>query len=104
MTNEWIVDRLGTLKAKMSDLAIEYDNLKGLLEDQGPGAYEGVLYRATVSTYDRHTLDMEAVKEHLSYQFLTAHTHTKEVTKVNVVARNARNVIAVVEALAEKNV
>ena len=104
MTTEQIVDQLGVLKAQIADLVLDYEYIKSLLVDLGDGAYEGTSYRATVSTFDRHTLDMEAVRKHLSRQFLVAHTETKEVTKVNVVARNARNMVAVLEAFAEKNV
>jgi N-methylhydantoinase B/oxoprolinase/acetone carboxylase alpha subunit len=86
------IDRLGELKAQIAELEREADKLKDIVRELGAGAYEGERYRATVSMFDRETLDMEAVREKLSPQFLRAHTRVKEVTVVKVTARNNLNV------------
>ena len=83
------IDRLGLLKAQLSELAREEKELKAVLIEQGPGAYEGDLFRVTVSQSERETLDMEAVREKLTRQFIAAHTVVTPVTTVRVVARKA---------------
>ena len=86
------VDRLGELKARIAELEREEKELRDTVVELGPGAYEGERYRVTVSATERSTLDMEAVREKLSAQFIRAHTKTKEVTVVRVTARNNINV------------
>ena len=81
------IDRLGNVKAQIAALKKEEDALKAVLIENGPGAYEGDTWRATVSVADRETLDMEAVREKLTPQFIRAHTNVTEVTSVRVVAR-----------------
>jgi N-methylhydantoinase B/oxoprolinase/acetone carboxylase alpha subunit len=81
------IDRLGNVKAQIAALKKEEDTLKAVLIENGPGAYEGEIWRATVSVADRETLDMDAVREKLSVQFIRAHTNVAEVTTVRVVAR-----------------
>ena len=81
------IDRLGNVKAQIAALKKEEDALKAVLIENGPGAYEGDTWRATVSVSDRETLDMEAVREKLTPQFIRAHTNVTEVTSVRVVAR-----------------
>jgi hypothetical protein len=83
------IDELGQLKAQMAELARREKELKNLLIEVGPGAYEGELFRVTVSESARETLDMEAVREKLSPQFLRAHTRVTPVTTVRVTARNS---------------
>lgn len=82
------IDRLGFLKAQIAELAREEKELKAALIAHGPGAYEGELYRATVSECERETLDMDAVRAKLTAQFIRANTNTTTVTMVRVVARN----------------
>ena len=86
------VDQLGLLKAKISELKTEEDTLRAILVEAGPGAYEGEFYRATVSESERHTLDMEAVREKLSKKWIAEHTNTTEVVMVRVTSRNGRSV------------
>jgi hypothetical protein len=84
------IDRLGVVLAQKAELMAEEKLLKGVLVDNGVGAYEGDFYRATVSMSERETLDMKAVREKLSAQFIRAHTNVTEVTMVRVVARNGK--------------
>jgi hypothetical protein len=91
LTLEQRVDLMGQLKAQMSNLDNEYDKLKSLmLEDAGIGAFEGETFRVTISITSRETLDMEAVRNHLSPQFIRAHTRTTESPTVRVTARKGK--------------
>lgn len=81
------VDELGALKASIADLTARETYLKQLIAGDGPGAHEGLDWRATVSVSVRETLDMEAVRAKLSPQFIRAHTRETEVTTVRVSAR-----------------
>jgi hypothetical protein len=62
--------------------------LRAVLIEQGPGAYEGELFRATVSESERATLDMAAVRAKLSRQFIQANTTVTPVVTVRVAARS----------------
>jgi hypothetical protein len=88
LTLEQRIDMMGQLKAQMSNLEKEYDKLKNLVvEDVGVGAFEGETFRVSISVSSRETLDMEAVRNHLSPQFIRAHTRVSESTTVRVTAR-----------------
>lgn len=88
LTLEQRIDLMGQLKAQMATLEKEYDKLKALVvEDVGVGAFEGEMFRVSISVSSRETLDMEAVRNHLSPQFIRAHTRTTESTTVRVTAR-----------------
>lgn len=91
LTLEERIDLMGDFKARMSNLEAEYDELKALvLEDVGVGAHEGHLFRVSISVSTRETLDMEAVRNHLSPQFIRAHTKSNEVTVTRVTARKGK--------------
>src|SRR5262245_41865195 len=83
------IDRLGYLRAEIAALKIQEKALQSVLIEQGPGAYEGEEFRATVSVSDRASLDMAAVRAKLSPQFIRANTSYTSVTMVRVVSRNA---------------
>jgi hypothetical protein len=85
-----IVDRLGLVKAQIAKLTLEEKDLKGVLASHGAGAYEGELYRATVSHSELETLDMDAVRAKLSRKFIEGHTKTTPVITVRVFARSGR--------------
>lgn len=89
-----LVDELGAVKAQIAALAERETALKQALAESGPGAYEGKTFRATVTESVRETLDMKAVREKLSPQFIAAHTNVTPVTTVRVVARSAALVAA----------
>ena len=86
---ELSIDRLGELLAQIAALESEANKIKAALKKSGPGAYEGDLFRATVSVSERESLDMEAVREKLSPQFIRAHTRVTPVSTVRVVSRIA---------------
>jgi hypothetical protein len=83
-----LVDELGHIKAQMANLVMREKALKTQLIDAGVGAYEGDDYRASVSHSVRETLDMDAVREKLTPQFIAAHTRATDVFSVRVSARN----------------
>ena len=89
------VDQLGNIKAQLAELQRKERELKDILIEQGPGEYDGDMFRATVSTSERGTLDMEAVRAKLSPQFITANTNVTEVTAVRVVARKTTRRVVV---------
>lgn len=83
------IDQLGHIKAQIADLQNTEKELRAVLIEHGAGAYDGELFRATVSESQRESLDLEAVRAKLSPQFLRAHTRFTEVVTVRVVARRA---------------
>jgi hypothetical protein len=87
VTNLPDIDRLGALLAHIAELSAQADLIKAQLKELPDGAYEGKLFRVTVSTSTRETLDMAAVRAHLSRQFIQAHTRETETQTVRVVAR-----------------
>ena len=91
MTNlSTTIDALGELKARIAELTKLEKELKQALEELPAGAYEGELFRLSISVADRETLDMEAVRAHLSRQFIVAHTNVTTVRTLRVAARNGR--------------
>jgi hypothetical protein len=85
------IDALGELKAQIAALQTKEKELKKALGDLKPGAYEGDLFRLTLSQSIRETLDMDAVREKLSPQFITAHTRQTEVRTFKLGARTGKN-------------
>lgn len=55
------IDRLGRLLAKVADLTAEADAIKDILKSSELTEFEGKLFRATVSTSERVTLDSKMV-------------------------------------------
>ena len=84
------IDTLGHLLAQIADLTKRADAIKSSLRELGDGAYEGELFRVSVSTSQRETLDMKAVREKLSPQFIRAHTNVTDVVTVKCAARNGK--------------
>lgn len=82
-----LVDEIGTMKARLAPLLAQLKELEGSLKAYGPGRYQGAAYEATISLSERETLDMKAVREKLSRQFITANTRVTEVSTLKVTAR-----------------
>jgi hypothetical protein len=88
LTIEEKIDALGKLKAKIADLELYEKDLKNaLIDDIGSGSVDGKTFRCSISTSKRETLDMEAVRAHLSPQFIRAHTKVSESPVVRISAR-----------------
>lgn len=88
------IDTLGDIKARIAELQIKEKALKEALGDLEPGAYEGDLFRLSISETRRETLDMDAVREKLSPQFITAHTRSTDVRTLKLSARNGKALAA----------
>jgi hypothetical protein len=84
-----LIDALGKLKAQIADLQKQEEVLKRAIIESGVTAEEGELFRVTVTNAVRETLDMEAVREKLSPQFIRAHTKETFYTTVRVTARKS---------------
>lgn len=97
-----LIDDFGLLCAQIAEL----ETKKAALREQivaalGDGTYEGTFFRVTVSLSTRETLNMKAVRDKLSPQFIKAHTKESIVITVKAGARNAINVAnELVEAVA----
>lgn len=85
-----IVDRIGELKQAIAPLAKELAKLEAQLKAQGAGRYEGDAWDATVALSTRSSLDMDAVREKLSPQFLRAHTSETTFARLTVTAKQLR--------------
>jgi hypothetical protein len=70
------VDQLAYIKAKLSALKAQEDELKSILAAAGPDIIEGAEHRAAVSITARTAIDWQAIAQHLkpSRQLITAHT------------------------------
>lgn len=89
-----LIDDLGRVKAQIAELKLAEDALKECLEELDAGAYEGELFRLSISETVRKTLDMDAVREKLSPQFIAAHTNETPVRTLKVSARSGKAVAA----------
>ncbi len=87
-----VINDYGILKAAQAELDRREKELKDLLVGFDAGAYESELFRLTISETIRETLDMKAVREKLTPQFIRAHTNRTPVRTYRVVARNGRDV------------
>jgi hypothetical protein len=89
MTNlEATIDALGDIKEQIKELEAKETALKKELKTLGIGTHVGTKYVMTLSEQSRDVLDMKAVKEKLSSQFITAHT---SVTKYPMFRFSKRN-------------
>jgi hypothetical protein len=82
-----IVDQLGALKARISDLTKEEAALKTALINSGYAEIDGTMYRAAVTWTERATLDAEAVRSILTEAQQQQCTRVTEIMSVRVSAR-----------------
>ena len=85
-----VIDDLGALRAQIAELTAKEKAIKDSLADLKAGAYEGDVFRLTISDSVRETLDMAAVREKLSPQFIAAHTNRTDVRTIKVGARTGK--------------
>jgi hypothetical protein len=92
--NMHIVDQLGHINAQIAELEEQKAALRQQIIDRGEKEIEGEMFRATVSMSDREGRDQifknkieELICDHLSRQFISAHTTSTPVTVVKVTAR-----------------
>lgn len=87
-----LIDDFGLLCAQIAELELKKKVLRDQLANAlDEGAHEGLFYRVTISMSTRETLDMKAVREKLSDQFIRAHTKESVVITVKAGARNGAN-------------
>ena len=80
------IDRLGKLLAQISELTAQADAIKANLKESGFTEVEGNLFRATVSTSERTTLDTKKVELALGDKISLCQKTSTTVT-VRVVSR-----------------
>ena len=88
-TTPYKIDELGYLKAQIADLIKKSDALKAEILAEGPGAYDGALFRAAVSEVTRNFIDADLAREHLTAKQLAKITKTCSTYSVRVTARKA---------------
>lgn len=88
-----VIDELGNIRAQIAELTAKEKAIKESLEGLKPGAYEGDLFRLSISQSVRETLDMKAVREKLSPQFIAAHTNRTEVRTLKIGARTGKDLV-----------
>ena len=82
-----LVDKIGIAKATRAPQLAARKSLAATLQAEGAGAYEGALFRATVSDVETSRLDMDAVRAKLSPQFIRANTTVSQSVKLLVKAK-----------------
>ena len=89
------VDRLGSIRAEIKALQDEAKKIEtwvkaeAMLRLESPATFDGALFTATVSTYERVSVDWCGIARKLgqpSHQLKSAHTKVKIITKVCVSA------------------
>jgi hypothetical protein len=81
------VDRLGIIKAQLATIGESEEALKTRLAKSGKPRIDGELFYATISEGEQARLDMDAVREKLSPQFIAAHTNRTPFVRVDVRSR-----------------
>lgn len=84
-----LADKAGLLRSQLAPLEEMLKQTLDKLKAHGVDVYAGKLFEVNVFDQERSTLDMEAVREKLSPQFIAAHTTTKTIRNAKVAARKA---------------
>ena len=82
-----IVNELDDTKAQIAKLKEHEDFIKNKLIEFGEGTYHGDQHDVTVTEIERKTLNMKAVKQKLSRQFISANTKTTKFICVKIFGR-----------------
>ena len=82
-----IVNELADTKAQIAKLKEHEDFIKNKLIEFGEGTYHGDQHDVTVTEIERKTLNMKAVKQKLSRQFISANTKTTKFICVKIFGR-----------------
>lgn len=80
------VDRLAELNAKIAELSEQAEKIKEQLKQRGSGEYAGSEYIATVSEFEKRSLDLEKVKRILTPAQLRRVTVKTECTMLRLKA------------------
>jgi hypothetical protein len=91
------IDELGLIKAQIAELEKTEKTLKARLDYLAPGAYEGDVFRLAIIESVRTSRDKvfkdkieELIEQHVSRQFVTAHTNETPYRTHKVSARNGK--------------
>jgi len=79
MTLQQQIDQLAKIKARMELDKKAHAELLNSIKENGAGTYEGTDFDLTISVSQRKNLDMKAVREKLSRQFIVANTKVSEI-------------------------
>lgn len=82
-----IVDDLGTVKAEIAALQEKEKALIAKLKATGLSELDGTLFRATMSTAPRETIDTKRLRADLGDDIISAYVVTTSVTACRVGAR-----------------
>lgn len=77
-------DQLGLLNAQLAALEREAEALKKELKASGLASIPGSLYKVTIATSQRTSLDSTAVRSYLTPEQVDACTRTSTVTAITV--------------------
>jgi hypothetical protein len=89
-----IVDQLGHAKAALADAHAAESALKAELIARGVTEAEGALFRATVTSGSRWTLNADAIRKELGELWVVSHSKVTTVTTVRVAARTGSRAAA----------
>ena len=78
------VNSLVKIKKEIAKLKEKEIELRDVLIANGEGSHEGDNHVAIVSSRERSTLDMKAVREKLSRQFISANTKTSKHFEIKI--------------------
>jgi hypothetical protein len=82
-----LADELGAVKAQAAEIKAREDALRTELIARDITEAEGSLFRATISTASRWTLDAERIRAEFGDAWCTAHSKVATVVSVRVSAR-----------------
>jgi len=86
------IDKLATIRAQINFLKEEEAKIVELLKKRGAGTYKGTEHYAVVSEVTRKTLDMKAVREKLSRQFIQANTNESTSVQLRLMGYSKKDV------------
>jgi hypothetical protein len=92
MWAESLVNELAEIRAQMQLLNQRESDIKETLKSYGQGTYKGTEHYAVVSEVTRKTLDMKAVREKLSRQFIQANTNESTSIQLRLMGYSKKDV------------
>ena len=81
------IDELGMVRKEIEALKLREQELRDSIALLGAGQYDGDRFKANVTVDERQNIDLDAVREAMSPQWLRAHTFRQMVTTVRVFGR-----------------
>jgi len=86
-------DELGQVRAEIKELQDIAKGIEALMKAGGDGVYEADLFRATVTTSERKTVNWQKIAKALepSYQLVAGNTVWKEVITLKLTAQKKQS-------------